>query len=66
MMKNDENKPEDNMRIIITLIFLASLMIFSANLAAQNFDHAIFDELLQKYVANGLVDYQGLKAEHES
>lgn len=54
------------MRIFITLIFLASLMIFSANLAAQNFDHAIFDELMQKYVANGLVDYQGVKAEQES
>ncbi len=54
------------MRILIILIFMTSLGIFSANLAAQNFDHAIFDELLQQYVADGLVDYQGLKKAHSS
>ncbi len=52
------------MRILIKLIFLASLTSFNVNQAAQNFDHAIFDELLQSYVTNGLVDYQGLKKAH--
>jgi hypothetical protein len=52
------------MRILIAPIFLAALMSFSVNLAAQNFDQAIFDELLQSYVTNGLVDYQGLKKAH--
>ena len=54
------------MRVKIIFFLLASLMVFNANLPAQNFDHAIFDELLQKYVANGLVDYQGLKADQQS
>ncbi|MCI0493493.1 DUF547 domain-containing protein [candidate division KSB1 bacterium] len=50
------------MRILIPLILLASLMSFRADLAAQNFDHAVFDELLQQQVKNDRVDYQALKA----
>jgi len=50
------------MRHFIQIMFVLYLMFFSTHLIAQNFDHAIFDELLQIHVKNGRVDYQGLKA----
>jgi hypothetical protein len=54
------------MRIQLLFLFLASLMLFTPNLTAQNFDHAVFDGLLQRYVVNGRVDYQSLKADRAS
>jgi hypothetical protein len=36
--------------------------LVSASERVQAFDHALFDSLLQKYVASGLVNYQALKA----
>jgi len=41
--------------------FVLYLMFLGSHLNAQNFDHAIFDELLQLHVKNGLLDYQSLK-----
>ena len=49
------------MKSFIIFIYIVSLMTFSPIVFAQNFDHAIFDELLQKNVKNGLVDYRKLK-----
>lgn len=49
------------MRSFIIFIFVVSLTTFSPILFAQNFDHTSFDELLQEYVKNGLVDYRNLK-----
>lgn len=46
---------------LIMFIFIASLTIFNSNLVAQNFDHSLFDELLQTHVKNGRVDYRRLK-----
>ena len=43
------------------IIFLLSLSMLTRSLETQNFDHVVFDNLLQKYVSNGLVDYRGLK-----
>jgi hypothetical protein len=50
------------MRSLIMFIFIASLMTSGSNLSTQNFDHAALDDLLNKRVQNGLVDYQSLKA----
>jgi hypothetical protein len=36
--------------------------LVNASERVQAFDHALFDSLLQKYVARGLVNYQALKA----
>ncbi|HEX9971001.1 MAG TPA: DUF547 domain-containing protein [bacterium] len=49
------------MRSFIIFIFIVSLASFSPVLFAQKFDHGIFDQILQKYVKDGLVDYQSLK-----
>lgn len=51
------------MRSFIIFGFIASLVAFSSNLFAQNFDHSIFDELLKTHVKNGRVAYQVIKAD---
>lgn len=40
-------------------------MSFKSYLVAQQFDPAVFDELLQTHVKNGRVDYQALQANRE-
>jgi len=47
---------------ILINIMIIILPFVSASERVQAFDHALFDSLLQKYVARGLVDYQALKA----
>jgi hypothetical protein len=52
---------------IFAVILLAGGFVagFSIPVAAQSFDHRLFDELLAKYIKDGRVDYQGLKSEEQ-
>jgi hypothetical protein len=47
------------LHLFITVFFFL-LVLGKAN--ANGFDHTIFDQLLQKHVKNGLVDYKGFKS----
>lgn len=52
---------------MLLIIVLAGEFItgFSRIVTAEPFDHSLFDELLEKYVKNGRVDYQGIKSEEQ-
>ncbi len=49
------------MKATISLMFVFTILLFGVRLNADVFDHSIYDSLLQKYVKNGLVNYQMLK-----
>lgn len=47
-----------------SLLFLLGLLCWrSPAISAERVDHGVYGELLQKYVKNGVVDYQGFKRE---
>ena len=54
------------MRCIIgfsLLLFLGILLCTSPALSADTVDHSLYADLLQKYVKNGVVEYEGFKKE---
>ena len=51
------------MKTIVMFIFMTVIMITGFETYASQFDHSIYNNLLKKYVADGFVDYQALKAD---
>ena len=49
------------MKIALSLILIMFVSIFGIKANTAQFDDLIYDNLLQKYVENGFVNYQGLK-----
>ena len=54
-----------NRNLFVWIVFLAGGLVTGGDMAlsADSPDHSIYGELLQKYVKNGEVDYQGFKSE---
>lgn len=55
-----------NMKIIVALVLLTTLLCMVPGVLASDFDHSKFDRTLEKYVdEKGLVDYNGFAADPE-
>jgi hypothetical protein len=59
-------KQRCNRIVFLVVLFLVTAGVVTQNLwSANTVDHSLYAQLLQKYVKDGLVDYQGIKSEEE-